>query len=108
GNTWEYMAQEKRAPDYGCKSARVVSFASGSLSEATAPADAMMMALMARYCSVVRRSPRRMTPAIAAIAGSKLMSVPNVLADSLLSANISSVYGNAPEKTATPKPNAKA
>ena len=56
-----------------------------------------MMRPTASHCIGVSRSCRNAAPARAAIAGSKLMSVPKALADRRRSAAISNVYGSALE-----------
>jgi hypothetical protein len=57
----------------------------------TVPSEATTMKAMASHCVGARCSRRMATPATAAIAGSKLMNVPNVPADRRRSATISSV-----------------
>src|SRR6185312_2207600 len=82
-------------------------FASGSASRgrrtlSAVPAAATMIVAMASHCSRLSRSPSRATPAIAAMAGSRLNKVLKVRAGSRVSAIISSEYGNAELSTATP------
>lgn len=84
------------------KSARSV--ARSGRSPVTAPAEATTTRAMADHCVLLRCSFSSTVPAMAAMAGSKLMSVPKVFVDRRRSANISSVQGSALEKMATATP----
>ncbi len=69
------------------------------------PALAEITKITASHCCGFRRSRRKSMPLNAPIAGSTDMRIPNVRAGIARSPIISSEYGSALDKMATPKPN---
>ena len=69
-----------------------------------APADAATTHSTASHCDQCNASPSRMKPIRAAIAGSRLIRMPNTRGGILRSASRSIVYGITDDSSATPSP----